>query len=126
MQSAPTARRTSDANFPMNPYTILRRCLFALAICSACAASDAEKIVAARGVDFSNVQKMLDEGWQVKAQSSVVLDTHGNGSHSPDGVLHVFTLTPPSPERQAENEVRRKEEFERRREEYLRNKRVER
>jgi uncharacterized protein YcnI len=97
-----------------------RLAVLALAICSACFAS--EKIVTATGTDFSNIQKMLDDGWTVKAQSSVVAKTYNMaGGHDTSELLHVFTLAAPSDfaEREAKRAADAKAAFDRKRAEWL-------
>jgi hypothetical protein len=78
-----------------------------------------EKIVSVKGTDLTSVQRQLDEGWTVKTAYGVIADSHGYGTHSQKDVMHVFVLVSPSPERLAENEAKRRAEFEKRRAEHM-------
>jgi hypothetical protein len=95
----------------------VRVAILALALCEACWAS--EKIVTAGGTDFSHVQKMLDDGWTVKASHAVVAETTAYGNHRIENLLHVFTLASPPAETLAALERKRAAEakavFERKR-----------
>lgn len=77
----------------------------------------AERIVTARGTDFSRVQKLLDSGWTVKAQSSTY-DHFGNVLSS-EKMFHVFTLVSPPPEVEAKIAAEKRAEFEKKRAEWL-------
>jgi len=100
--------------------------LFAFLILASVAYSQ-ERIVTVTGTDFAKVQKMLDDGWRVVAQSSI-LPYPASGTvkeHS----FHVFTLRPPPPEVLAANEERarlaREAAWQKKREEFEKSRQVE-
>lgn len=86
-----------------------------MALCSM-AMAEPEKIfvvgVDAYNPDPSEIQRHLNAGWTVKAQSVV-------HSTSSSRATLIFTLSPPPPEVRAENARKAKEEFDRKRAEYL-------
>lgn len=87
-----------------------------------------QRVIVVKRGDFSEVNSMLQAGWTVAAQSSAGKQTGGN-LKGDTYVVHIFTLTPPTPEARKDIEVavaierqRMAEDFRKRREEYLRQK----
>jgi hypothetical protein len=90
--------------------------VLALAICSASVAAETERVISCE--DIAPINKMLAEGWTVKHQA-VATAPSGSGYGFSSKTIYLFTLAAPPPEVIAENEARRKADFERRRAEYI-------
>ncbi len=86
MTISPTARASRWAS--SRNYMKTKLIAIALLLSSPLSAFEPERIVTCKYEDFAPVQRMLENGWSVKAQSSAY--SYGGP------LLHVFTLTSPS------------------------------
>lgn len=79
-------------------------------------ASEPERVLF--GSDLTPVNRLLAEGWTVRHQS-LAASSKGTGYGFSSETFYLITLTPPPPERIAENEAKLKAELERKRAEFL-------